>query len=173
MHKVKLCQGLDRIQVSLALYFNKKYSYYILEIIMATKIKIKNLPEGYQSIITNGKHTIIGDEPLNSNGTDLGLAPSELVLAGLAMCKVSTVRYIARKNGWLLGNVEANLSQEVRRNVSRFMTNVKVDISIEGDISEEQRTELLKQADNCYIHRLLKGEWNIESPVPSETELIA
>ena len=64
---------------------------------MATEIQIKNLPEGYQSIITNGKHSIVGDEPVGSKGTDLGLAPTELVLAGLAMCKVATVRYIARK----------------------------------------------------------------------------
>jgi putative redox protein len=139
---------------------------------MATQIKIKNIPEGYQSIITNGKHTVIGDEPLSSNGTDLGLAPSELVLAGLAMCKVSTVRYIARKNGWLIGNVEANLFQELTREVTGFKINVKVNISIDGNISEEQKTELLRQADNCYIHRLLKGEWNIESSIPSEAEMI-
>jgi len=28
---------------------------------MATKIKIKNLPVGYQSIISNGRHSIVGD----------------------------------------------------------------------------------------------------------------
>src|SRR3972149_9200651 len=104
---------------------------------MATQIKIKNLPEGLQSIITNGKHTIIGDEPLSSNGTDLGLAPSELVLAGLAMCKVATVRYIARKKGWEIGNVEANLIQEVKREATGLKTNVKIEINIEGNISEE------------------------------------
>lgn len=70
---------------------------------MATEIKIKNLPEGYQSIITNGKHTIVGDEPISSKGTDLGLSPTELVLSGLAMCKVTTVRFIARKNEWNVG----------------------------------------------------------------------
>lgn len=31
---------------------------------MATQIKIKNIPEGYQSIITNGRHSLIGDEPI-------------------------------------------------------------------------------------------------------------
>lgn len=147
---------------------------------MATQIKIKNLPEGFQSIITNGKHTIIGDEPLSSKGTDLGLAPSELVLAGLAMCKVATVRYIARKNGWIIENVEAELTQEVKREVTGLKTSVNVEINIEGDISEEQRTELLKQADNCYIHRILKGEWDIvrkdsfgESALPLEGGLAA
>lgn len=129
---------------------------------MATVIKIKNLPEGYQSIITNGTHTIVGDEPVKSKGTDLGLSPSELVLSGLAMCKVATVRFIARKNNWKIGEVRAELSQEIKRDSSVLKTNIKVAIHIEGDISQEQKDELLKQANACYIHRQLMGEWNIE-----------
>lgn len=129
---------------------------------MATTISIKNLPEGYQSIITNGKHTIVGDEPLQSKGTDLGLSPSELVLSGLAMCKVATIRFIARKNDWNIGEVKAELSQEVKRSSKGFQTNVKVAIQIEGNLAQEQKDELLKQADACYIHRQLTGDWNIE-----------
>jgi len=129
---------------------------------MATVIKIKNLPEGYPSIITNGTHTIVGDEPVKSKGTDLGLRPFELVLSGLAMCKVATVRFIARKNNWEIGEVRAELSQEVKRDSSVLKTNIKVAIHIEGDISQEQKDELLKQANACYIHRQLMGEWNIE-----------
>ena len=132
---------------------------------MATEIKITNLPEGYQSIITNGTHSIVGDEPVKSKGTDLGLSPSELVLSGLAMCKVATVRYIARKNNWEIGNVIAELSQEVKREAKGLTTDVKVKIQIEGDLTAEQKTELLKQADNCYIHRQILGEWNIEHAI--------
>ena len=119
---------------------------------MATVIKIKNLSEGYQSIITNGTHTIIGDEPVKSKGTDLGLSPSELVLSGLAMCKVATVRFIARKNNWEIGEVRAELSQEVKREPGGLKTNIKVGILIEGNITNEQKEELLKQANACYIH---------------------
>lgn len=140
---------------------------------MTAEIKIKNLPEGYQSIITNGKHTIIGDEPLTSKGTDLGLSPTELVLSGLAMCKVTTVRYAAKRNGWNIGNVEAKLRQEVKRDSNGLNTNVKIEINIEGDITDEQTAELLKQADNCYVHRMLKGEWNIEHVQALEPELTA
>lgn len=129
---------------------------------MATKIQIKNLKEGYQSIITNGKHTIIGDEPVASKGTDLGLSPTELVLAGLAMCKVATVRFIARKNGWEIGDVKATLDQEVKRDSSGLNTNVKVNLSIDGDLSDVQINELIKQADNCYVHRMLNGSWDIQ-----------
>lgn len=129
---------------------------------MATVIKIKNLQEGYQSIITSGTHSIVGDEPVKSKGTDLGLSPSELVLSGLAMCKVATVRYIARQKGWEIGEVKAELSQEVKRDSDGLKTTIQVAINIEGNISQVQKDELLKQANACYIHRQIMGEWNIE-----------
>lgn len=129
---------------------------------MATTIKIKNLPEGYQSIINNGTHSIVGDEPIKSNGTDLGFSPPDLILSSLAMCKVATVRFIARKNNWEIGDVTAELSQEVKRESGGLKTNVKVAIHFEGNITQEQKSELLKQADACYIHRQILGEWNIE-----------
>ncbi|MBK8516630.1 MAG: OsmC family protein [Saprospiraceae bacterium] len=129
---------------------------------MATVINIKNLPEGFQSIITNGKHSIIGDEPISSKGTDLGMSPSELVLSGLALCKAGTVRYIARKKGWEIGEVKAQLTQQVKKSDGQLKTFIKVAIEIEGNISEEQKTELLHEADNCYIHRQLNGEWEID-----------
>ncbi|MCH6200718.1 OsmC family protein [Aquiflexum sp. LQ15W] len=129
---------------------------------MATVIKIKNLPEGYQSIITNGTHSIVGDEPIKSNGTNLGMSPSELVLSGLALCKVATVRYIARQKGWEIGEVKAELSQEVKRSPEGLKTNIKVAMQIEGDLSSEQKEELLKQANACYIHRQIMAEWEIE-----------
>jgi len=61
---------------------------------MATVIRAKNLGERYQTILSNGRHSIIGDEPIASSGTDLGMGPSELLLSGLALCKVATVRFI-------------------------------------------------------------------------------
>lgn len=132
---------------------------------MATIIKIKNFPEGYQSIITNGKHSIVGDEPIKSKGTDLGMSPSELVLSGLALCKAATVRFIARKNGWEVQDVRAQLSQEVKRTDGKLKTTIKINMEIDGNLSAEQRQELINQADNCYIHRQIMGEWDIEHAV--------
>ncbi len=133
---------------------------------MATKISIKNLPVGYQSILSNGRHSIIGDEPINSKGTDLGFSPTDLILSSLAFCKAATVRFIARKNGWEIGEVDAQLEQTVKRGEGgNLSTNVKVAIQIEGDLTAEQREELLRQADACYVHRMIEGEWNIEQAI--------
>ena len=129
---------------------------------MATEIKIKNIPTGYQSIISNGKHTIIGDEPIAVKGTDLGMTPTQLVLAGISMCKVATIRNVARRKGIEIGEVDAELTQVAKKNADgTFTTEVDSAIKIEGDISEEQRKMLIEEADNCYVTRLVRGDWVI------------
>lgn len=130
---------------------------------MATKINIKNIPTGYQSFISNGRHAVVGDEPIKAKGTDLGFAPTEFVLAGIAMCKVATIRNVARRKGWEIGNVDAELSQVVKREKDgSFKTVVKSSIKIEGDLTLEQRDTLIQEADNCYVTRLVRGEWEFE-----------
>lgn len=128
-------------------------------------IKLKNLPEGYQTVITNGKHSILADEPLNGGGSDLGFSPTDLLLSSLGMCKVATVRHIARRNNWNISDVKAELSHETKRGERGLKTNIKVKINIEGDLTSEQKAELIKQADKCYIHRMIEGEWEIENAV--------
>ncbi|OYQ45617.1 OsmC family protein [Flavobacterium aurantiibacter] len=141
---------------------------------MPTNIKIKNLPTGYQTIISNGRHSILGDEPITSKGTDLGFSPTDLILSSIAMCKVATVRFIARRNNWEIGNVDAELDQVVKRGENgKLLTTIKVAISIEGNITEEQKTELLNQADACYVHRMIEGDWNIEkATILNQVELV-
>lgn len=127
---------------------------------MATTIQIKNIPIGYQSIISNGRHSILGDEPIASKGTDLGFSPVDFILAGISMCKVATVRNVARRKGWEIGNVDAVLSQVVTRGLGGALTTrVESKIKIEGDITVEQRATLIKEADNCYVTRMVRGEW--------------
>jgi len=136
---------------------------------MATEIKIKNIPTGYQSIISNGTHTIIGDEPVNVKGTDLGMTPTQLVLAGISMCKVATIRNVARRKNIEIGDVDAELSQVAKKlEDGSFITEVNSAIKIEGDISSEQKAMLINEADNCYVTRLVKGAWKIND----STELI-
>jgi putative redox protein len=131
---------------------------------MATQVTIKNIPNGYQSIISNGRHTIVGDEPVSSKGTDLGFSPTELVLAGLAMCKVATVRFIARQKGWddRLRDVDARLGLEVTRGEGgKLSPQVTVDMQIEGELTDAECDQLLRQADRFYVHRMFEGEWSI------------
>jgi putative redox protein len=134
---------------------------------MPTSIHIKSLPVGYQSIISNGHHAIVGDEPVASKGTGQGFSPEDLLLSALASCKVSTVRFIARKKGWTVRDVDARLELSVKRNADRSLASVvKVQIAIEGDLNDEQRAELIREADACYVHRMIKGDWHIGEASP-------
>ncbi len=55
------------------------------------------------------------------------------------------------------------MSQIARRQKDgSFVTTVKSKIHIEGDITEAQRAELIREADNCYVTRVVRGEWNFE-----------
>ena len=131
---------------------------------MATKINIKNIPLGYQSFISNGRHSLVGDEPITSKGTDVGFSPEDFMLSSLAMCKVATVRYIARKNNWNIRDVDGELEMNVQRGAGgKLSTHIKVAIQIEGDLTEAQKLQLLQEADACYVHRMIEGTWNIES----------
>lgn len=142
---------------------------------MATTINIKNIPTGYQSIISNGRHSIVGDEPIPSKGTDLGFSPVDFILAGISMCKVATIRNVARRKGWEIGDVDAELTQVVSRGDGRSLkTKVESKIQIEGVITEEQRAYLIKEADNCYVTRMVRGEWEfVESEALVSEEVLA
>lgn len=141
---------------------------------MPTKINIKNIPEGYQSFISNGRHAVLGDEPIPSKGTDLGFSPVEFILAGISMCKVATIRNVSRRKGWEIGNVDAQLSQVVKRGKGGALTtSVESAIQIEGDLTDEQRAYLIKEADNCYVTRMVRGEWQFsESLAKLEQETL-
>lgn len=119
-------------------------------------IKVKNIPEGFQTIITNGKHTIVGDSP---TATDLGLSPVELVLSGLAMCKVATARYVARQKNIEVGEIKAELSLN---EVKGQPTAVEVTLHFEKEITTEQKAEIFKIVDNCHVHQLLNNDWAIQ-----------
>jgi len=136
---------------------------------MPVEINIKNIPTGYQTFISNGRHAVLGDEPKNVKGTDLGFSPVEFLLAGISMCKVATIRNVARRKGWEIGNVDANLTQVVRKENGKMTTRVESAIFIEGEITEEQREKLIKEADNCYVTRMVRGDWEFPESTVLDT----
>ena len=78
------------------------------------------------------------------------------------MCKVATIRNVARRKSIEIGEVNAHLSQVAKRNADgTFITTVDSEISIEGNLSDEDRKLLIHEADNCYVTRVVRGEWII------------
>jgi len=79
------------------------------------------------------------------------------------MCKVATIRNVARRKNIEIGNVDASLKQTIKRQKDgSFKIEINSAINIEGNITEEQRKMLIEEADNCFITRVVKGEWEIK-----------
>ncbi len=107
----------------------------------------------YQQEVRIGKHQLLADEPENLGGNDAGPAPMAFVLTGLGACTAITLRMYAEKKGLDIARITVALehrrSPEGKHQVERVVT-------IEGQLSDEQRTRLLDIANRCPTHLALQ-----------------
>lgn len=64
----------------------------------------------YAQRISMGRHSLLADEPASLGGQDAGPAPFDLYLAALSSCTVITLQMYAKRKGWDLGKVSADLA---------------------------------------------------------------
>ncbi len=72
-------------------------------------VTIESTGNNYAHRVTNGRHSLVADEPASLGGQDAGMAPFDLYLASLAACTAITLRMYAQKKGWELGEFHAEL----------------------------------------------------------------
>jgi putative redox protein len=114
-------------------------------------------------------HTLAGDEPVASGGNDLGPSPYDFLLAALGTCTSMTVRLYADLKKIPLKKVIVKLKHEkiyAQDCAECEKSNAKIDhierkITLEGDLSEEQRAKLLEIANKCPVHRTLTSKIDI------------
>jgi putative redox protein len=118
-----------------------------------------------------GRHTLLADEPVEVGGEDTGPSPYELLLASLGSCTVMTLRLYAARQGWPLDAVTVALSHDriyaedcadcdtKEGHVDR----ISREITLDGDLTAEQRARLMRIAERCPIHRTLTSEIVIET----------
>ena len=119
--------------------------------------------EHFKTVLSNGRHELIGDEPTTNGGGDLGFSPSELLCSALATCTCVTLRMYADRKQWNLTDVKAHIS--FTRNTEKNISIIKRDIELIGDLSVDERERLLSIANQCFIHKTLTN------PIELETKL--
>ncbi|MDO5745030.1 MAG: bifunctional alpha/beta hydrolase/OsmC family protein [Micrococcaceae bacterium] len=124
----------------------------------------------FQQLITSGHHTMVADEPAPI-GTDTGLSPYELLLAGLGACTSMTLRMYAQRKKLDLQKVSVRLAHSRIHaddcanceTTSGKIDHIERSITLTGNLTAEQRSRMLEIADRCPVHRTLESEISITS----------
>ena len=120
----------------------------------------------YQQTIRAGRHELIADEPVSAGGDDAGLAPYDFLMAALGACTSMTLRMYAERKGLVLTRVHVDLRHEkISIPEQKPVDRIERVITLEGDLTPEQRQRLLKIANKCPMYRTLTSNIQIESTI--------
>ncbi len=122
--------------------------------------------QAFLNIAEAGQHRFIVDEPLHYGGTDIGPTPYDYLAVALGSCTSMTLNGYARRKKLNVKQVSVRVEHDrihAEDCDTCEKTEGKVDqfiryITIEGDITEDQRTRMLQIADLCPVHKTLENE---------------
>jgi putative redox protein len=123
-----------------------------------------------QSVII-GKHRLLADEPVSAGGNGAGPNPYDYLLAGLGACTSMTIRLYADHKMLPLKHISVRLTHdkihasdcENCETKEGKIDRIDREVTLEGDLTAEQRARLMEIADKCPVHRTLHGEIDIRT----------
>ena len=126
---------------------------------------------GFLQNVSIGPHRFLADEPVEVGGRDAAPNPYELLLAALGACTAMTVRMYATRKQWPLEALRVRLMHEKIHaedcldceTKQGLVDRIEGEISLGGNLTDEQRQRLLEIANNCPVHRTLTSEIAIET----------
>ena len=114
--------------------------------------------------INTANHGVLADEPISFGGENYGMAPYELVTAGLAACTAMTVNLYAIRKKWPLDDIKVYLSHGKEKDENGDVIDVfKKEIQVTGDLDDAQRERLIEIAAKCPVHKTLSRSSQIET----------
>ena len=141
-----------------------------------TVVTVEESGEGkFTQKITSGPHHLTADEPEDVGGDNRGPGPYEYLLMGLGACTSMTIRMYADRKKIPLKRVLVVLShQKIHaqdcadcESKEGKIDEIVREISLEGELTGEQRQALLDIANRCPVHRTLTSEIVVRSRLSS------
>ncbi len=127
--------------------------------------------EAYRSEIVAGGHELRADEPEAQGGADAGPTPYGYLLAALGACKVITLRMYADRKGWPMESASVRLAHDRMHSADcedceskeGTVDRIECELTLTGDLDDEQRARLREIADKCPVHKTLTSETKIRT----------
>ena len=132
-----------------------------------SEVTVTSLQNLQNEVRYGENRTLLIDEPANLGGDGAGPDPYTLLLAALGGCISMTVTLYARRKQWPLERVTVRLRQqrihakdcaECTNNMEGFVHRIERAVTVEGDLTDEQRTRLQEIAHKCPVHKTLSSE---------------
>ena len=116
-------------------------------------------------------HSLVVDEPMAFGGSDTGPSPYDLLISALGACTSMTVSLYARRKQWPLEAVTVRLRHSKIHAIDcadcdtkgGMLDGIERDVELHGDLTAEQRAQLLEMANKCPVHKTLTSEINIRT----------
>ncbi|MFW5762068.1 MAG: alpha/beta fold hydrolase [Cyclobacteriaceae bacterium] len=124
--------------------------------------------DSFTTDVKMGQHNLIADEPENAGGDNLGPSPYDLLAASLATCTSMTLQYYAKAKKIPLEEVKVHVQHHKQHASDCKEETQKIDqldrwIELEGDLSEDQRQNLIEIANKCPVHKSLLSDIKIKT----------
>jgi putative redox protein len=117
----------------------------------------------YKTELKARTHNLIGDEPEDVGGQDLGPRPGDFLRMSLASCTAITLRMYANRKNMNVQQIQVTVSNGPTTDKTIYQT----DIQITGNISAEERERLMQIAKKCPVHKILTNPIEIEHTLTS------
>ncbi len=128
---------------------------------MSERVTVQSLA-GFRVEAGNGAVRTTLDLPRAEGGEGTGLSPQETLLAALGGCTAMTLLSYARRKGWPLEGVDADLAREKPpAGAGDAPQRITVSIRLRGPLDDAQRARLLEIANKCPVNRTITGEIEI------------
>ena len=109
-------------------------------------------------------HTWQADEPESVGGGNTATTPDRLILSSLGACTAITLQMVATRRQIPMTGIQVELQLNPSGKPESGNEIVR-HITLQGDLDEAQRAQLLKVANACPMHKLLTGEITIQTDI--------
>jgi uncharacterized OsmC-like protein/alpha/beta superfamily hydrolase len=141
-------------------------------------VRVEEKDHKFTQHVNSDSHYWLADEPMSLGGSNTGPDPYEHLLAALGTCTSMTLRMYADRKSLSLEHVIVNLMHrrdyiEDCQNCDEEPRKIEVlerTITLQGDLTEEQRQRLLQIADRCPVHRTLHNDLQVKTVLGPEPE---
>lgn len=101
-----------------------------------------------------GRNRLAVDGSIEEGGEGSGPNPHDLYDTALGACKALTVLWYAKKKGIPVEGIEVSVNRDASQERSGTYR-LSAELSLTGNLTPEQREELLRVAAKCPVHKLM------------------